>query len=277
MAEAVLAVFPSHSEIGRTRCTMNKIIFVRLHSSFAIPSASKITSHLWHVHVHQTSFEALPHCWLCNLAPCFPPSCSKGVLLLTPTRKLELVVPANVGMKGGPETSSSGGTVSMSGTFFRDRRLIVEPVERGRHCQRMVCVSGGLNCLWACFSVLGGWSIYKLDALLMCLIEGMHLSWREITGIWPIRGSVVSVNSMQTNFLQQQKIKKSCGILCFQKLWERGCCILASSVRSCGCCPLHGAAVLAIHLNDMSQWETRTQHDGEDGLFYLIVNYLPLI
>lgn len=42
MAEAVLAVFPSLSEIGRTSCTTSKIIFVRLCSSFAIPRAPEI-------------------------------------------------------------------------------------------------------------------------------------------------------------------------------------------------------------------------------------------
>lgn len=126
----------------------------------------KDTSDLWYVYIHQTSFEALP---VAGCAICFPPSCSKGVLLLTPTRKFGLTVPAKVGMKGHLETSSSGGTVSMSGTSVRDRRRTVKPVERGGHCQRTVCVSGGLNCLWACFSVLGGWSICKSDASLSWL------------------------------------------------------------------------------------------------------------
>lgn len=48
MADAVLAVFPSHSEIGRTRCTTNRIIFVILCSSFAVLRSSKM-SDLWHV------------------------------------------------------------------------------------------------------------------------------------------------------------------------------------------------------------------------------------
>lgn len=128
----------------------------------------KDMSDLWHVYVHQTGFKALPITG-CAILHRFPPSCSESVLHLTPTRKFGLAVPAKVGMKGGLDTSSSGGTVLMSGTFFRDGRLTVEPVERCGHCQRVVCVSDGLNCLWACFSVLGGWSIYKLDASLMCL------------------------------------------------------------------------------------------------------------
>lgn len=48
MADAVLAVFPSHSEIGRTRCTANRIISVSLCSSFADLRASNM-SDLWHV------------------------------------------------------------------------------------------------------------------------------------------------------------------------------------------------------------------------------------
>lgn len=103
-------------------------------------------------------------------------------------------------------------------------------------------------------------------------IRGMHLTWRERTDIWPNHRSVAAVNSKQRSFLRSRIYRSA--MVFFQKLRGRDHCILASSVRSCGCCPLHGPAVLAIHMNDTSQWETWTQRDGEDGLFYLMVNYL---
>jgi len=128
----------------------------------------KDTSDLWHVYIHQTSFEALPFSGSAVLHPVFPTFLFQRCCAPNSDQEAWLEVPAKVGMKDGLETSSSG-TVQTSGTFFRDRRLTVEPVERGRHCQRMVCVSGGLNCLWACFSVLGGWGIHKLDTSVTCL------------------------------------------------------------------------------------------------------------
>lgn len=112
MAEAALAVFPSHSEIGRTRCTMRKIIFVRLQSSFAIPSASNLCLIFgMFAYIKQ----ALRLCPLLAVQSCtqFPPSCSKGVLLLTSTRKFGLAVSTEVGIQGGLVTSSSGGTMAL--------------------------------------------------------------------------------------------------------------------------------------------------------------------
>lgn len=112
MAEAVLAAFPSHSEIGRTRCTMKKIIFVRLQSSFAIPSASnlRLISGMF-AYIKP----ALRLCPLLAVQSCtqFPTFFSKGILLLTSTRKFGLAVSTQVGIQGGFETPSSGGTVAL--------------------------------------------------------------------------------------------------------------------------------------------------------------------
>lgn len=117
MAETVLAVFPSHSEIGRTRCTTNKIIFVRFHSGFAIPSASKIRL-IFGVFTYIK--QALRLCPLLAVQSCalFPNFSFQRCFACNSHQKLGLAVSSKGGMKGGGlETSSSGGAVSMSGTF----------------------------------------------------------------------------------------------------------------------------------------------------------------
>lgn len=101
----------------------------------------KDTSDLWHVYVHQTSFEALPIAGVqfCTLFPtflfqrCFVPDSHQGAWLKL-RRRMVLRHPHLEGQ-------------SQHLALFRDRRLTVEPVARGGHCQRVVCVSGGLNCL----------------------------------------------------------------------------------------------------------------------------------
>lgn len=141
MAEAVLAVFSSHSEIGRTRCTTNKIIFVRLHSSFAIPSASKTRLIFGMFTCIKRASRLCPSLAVqfCTLFPtflfqrCFVPDSHQGAWLKL-RRRMVLRHPHLEGQ-------------SQHLALFRDRRLTVEPVARGRHCQRVVCVSGGLNCL----------------------------------------------------------------------------------------------------------------------------------
>lgn len=136
MAEAVLAVFPSHSEIGRTRCTMKKIIFVRLQSSFAIPSVSNLRLIFgMFAYIKQ----ALRLCLLLAVQSCtqfptflfqryFAPDFHQEFWLGSVHLSWDIGWPWDILL---PRDNV---------TFFRARRLSVEPVGRLRHCQRVVCV-----------------------------------------------------------------------------------------------------------------------------------------
>lgn len=97
----------------------------------------------------------------------------------------------------------------------------------------------------------------------------MCLSWRGVTDTQ----SIISLNSTQTCFLWQQTPQQQC--FSFFKSTE-------TEVAGYWCHQSGAVAVvlyvgLAMRPSDVSQQSTWAYRDGEDGIIYLIVNYLSLI
>lgn len=117
MAETVLTVFPSLSEIGRTSCTTSKIIFVRLCSSFAIPRAPEIRL-IFGVFVY-TEQASRPACRALALPACalFYTVLFQRCLAPGSHRRARPGGPHRNGDEGWPQTSSGEGAVPTSGTF----------------------------------------------------------------------------------------------------------------------------------------------------------------
>lgn len=115
----------------------------------------KSTSDLWHVCIYQTSFEALPVAGCAVLHPVshllvlkvfcswFPPGSLVWQCPLKLVYRVALWHPALEGQWH----------------FFHSWEDECGACGKAQASPEGVCVSGGLICPWACFLVLGGWTI----------------------------------------------------------------------------------------------------------------------
>lgn len=87
--------------------------------------------------------------------------------------------------------------------------------------------------------------------------------------------SIVSLNSTQTRFLRQQNPQQQC--FSFSKAPRQKLLDIGGITQQPWLLSFTWAAGLAMRPNDVSQQGTWAYRDGEDGIIYVIVNYLSLI